>query len=83
MALQTVFFPRRGQLTCSFLLLARVTFPQPASAAAVSIPGARVAVETQRAKYEAARRRLETLEDENRALRRSEAEAQVLAVRFY
>lgn len=46
--------------------------------AAVSIPGARAAVETQRAKYEAARRRLETLEDDNRALRRSEAEAQVL-----
>lgn len=45
--------------------------------AAVSIPGARVAVETQRAKYEAARRRLQALEDDNRVLRQSEAEAQV------
>eukprot|EP00752_Nemacystus_decipiens_P007745 g6923.t2 len=42
----------------------------------VSIPAARVAVETQRAKYEAARRRLQALEDENRLLRQSEAEAQ-------
>lgn len=45
--------------------------------AAVSIPDARVAVETQRAKHEAARRRLQALEDDNRVLRQSEAEAQV------
>lgn len=45
--------------------------------AAVSIPGARVALETQRAKHEAARRRLQASENANRALRQSEAEAQV------
>ncbi|CAM9186363.1 unnamed protein product, partial [Pylaiella littoralis] len=44
--------------------------------AATSISGARVAIEAQRAKYEATRRRLQFLEDDNCALRRSEAEAQ-------
>ena len=44
---------------------------------AVSVSGARFAIEAQRAKHEAARRRLQALEDENRALRRSKAENQV------
>ncbi|CAM9143470.1 unnamed protein product, partial [Laminaria digitata] len=43
---------------------------------AVSVSGARFAIEAQRAKHEAARRRLKTLEDENRALRRSKADNQ-------
>lgn len=44
---------------------------------AVSVSSARCAVETQRAEHEAALRRVQSLEEENHALRRSEAEEQV------
>ncbi|CAB1112382.1 unnamed protein product [Ectocarpus sp. CCAP 1310/34] len=44
--------------------------------AVVSIPGARAAIEAQRAKHEATRRRVKALEDDNRALKQREAEAQ-------
>ncbi|CAM9978898.1 unnamed protein product [Ectocarpus sp. 12 AP-2014] len=47
-----------------------------ADEAAVSIPGARAAIEAQRAKHEATRRRVQALEDDNRALKQREAEAQ-------
>lgn len=45
--------------------------------AAVSVSSARCAVEAQRAEHDTARRRVQTLEEENHALRRSEAEEQV------
>ncbi|CBJ29449.1 conserved unknown protein [Ectocarpus siliculosus] len=44
--------------------------------AAASIPGARAAIEAQWAKHEASRRRVQALEDDNRALKQREAEAQ-------
>ncbi|CAM9475926.1 unnamed protein product, partial [Ectocarpus sp. 13 AM-2016] len=47
-----------------------------ADEAAVSVPGARAAIEAQRAKHEATRRRVQALEDDNRALKQRKAEAQ-------